>query len=107
MSDNGGNMNIEGPQAPTPRAQYPATPPVQTMPKVDGLAIASLVLGIVWVYWIGSILAVIFAGVALKRINESNGWRTGKGMAVAGLVLGLVGVSTLALIILITLGSSS
>jgi uncharacterized membrane protein len=74
---------------------YPAAPPV-AMPKTDGLAIASMVLGIVWVYWIGSILAIIFGAVAIHRINQSNGWRTGKGMAIAGLVLGLVGIASLA-----------
>jgi hypothetical protein len=58
---------------------------------VEGLAVASLVLGIVWAYWIGSILAVIFGAIAIKRINESNGWRTGKGMAIAGLTLGIIG----------------
>ncbi len=79
---------------------------MQTTPKVDGLAIASLVLGILWLYWIGSILAVIFAGVALKRINASNGWRTGKGMAIAGLVLGLIGMLTLFLVIVIAAGAS-
>lgn len=80
--------------------------PAPRLPKVDGLAIASLVLGIVWAYWIGSILAVIFGAVAIKRINESQGWRTGKGMATAGLVLGLVGVATLILVILAAAGSS-
>lgn len=79
---------------------------MQTTPKVDGLAIASLVLGILWLYWIGSILAVIFAGVALKRINASNGWRTGKGMAIAGLVLGLIGMLTLFLVIAIAASAS-
>ena len=79
---------------------------MQTTPKVDGLAIASLVLGILWLYWIGSILAVIFAGVALKRINASNGWRTGKGMAIAGLVLGLIGMLTLFLVIAIAVSAS-
>lgn len=32
-----------------------------------GWPIAALVLGIVWVYWIGSILAIIFGHVALDR----------------------------------------
>lgn len=95
-------MNTEQtppPAPPLPQQHYYApygAPPAQ--PRVDGLAVAALVLGIVWVYWIGSILAVIFGAVAIKRINESNGWRTGKGMAIAGLVLGLVGMGTLSLI---------
>ena len=74
---------------------------LQATPKVDGLAVASLVLGIVWVYWIGSILAIIFGAVALRRIKRSQGWRTGKGMAIAGLVLGIVGVAILVLTIVV------
>jgi hypothetical protein len=66
-----------------------------------------MVLGIVWLYWLGSILAIIFGGVAIKRINASNGWTTGKGMAVAGLVLGLVGAGTLLLVMIAAAGSSS
>ncbi|MDA2979426.1 MAG: DUF4190 domain-containing protein [Actinomycetota bacterium] len=65
----------------------------------NGLAIASLVLGIVWIYWIGSVLAVIFGGVAIKQINASNGQQGGKGLAIAGLVLGLVGVTTFVLFV--------
>ena len=59
-----------------------------------GLAVASLVLGIVWVFWIGSILAVIFGHMALKKSKDN------KGLAIAGLVLGYVGVATLAFWIL-------
>ena len=88
------------PPAP-PVAPYQAPAPyVQQTPKVDGFAIAALVLGIVWIYWIGSILAMIFGAIALRRINASNGWLTGKGMAIAGLVLGLVGAGTLLLVLI-------
>jgi|SRR5687768_10768732 len=71
--------------------------------KVNGLAVASLVLGILWIYWIGSILAVVFGAVARKQITESNGAQSGGGLATAGLVLGLVGLGTLAAIFLIGL----
>jgi uncharacterized membrane protein len=79
----------------------PTTTPYRApdLPKVSGMAVASLVCGIVWGYWITSILAVIFAAVALRQIRESNGWRTGRGMAIAGLVLGLIGCATLVLFI--------
>lgn len=60
-----------------------------------GLAVASLVCGIVWAYWITSILAIIFAAVALGKIKRE-GLR-GRGLAVAGLVLGLVWMALLAL----------
>ena len=63
--------------------------------KTNGMAIASMVLGIVWVYWIGSILAIIFGIIAKRQIDESNGAQTGRGMAIAGIVLGWIGVATL------------
>jgi uncharacterized protein DUF4190 len=46
-----------------------------------------MVLGILWVYWIGSILAVIFGHIAISQAGKDPTLR-GKGMAVAGLVLG-------------------
>ena len=54
-----------------------------------------LVLGIVWIFWLGSILAVIFGHVALSQIKRSMGALTGRGMAIAGLVLGYLGIATL------------
>lgn len=72
---------------------------VQTA-RTNGLAVAALVLGIVWVYWIGSILAVIFGAVALSQIDKSAGSQGGRGLAVAGLVLGLVGVGILIVLML-------
>lgn len=56
--------------------------------KVNGLAIASLVLGIVPLLGIGSVVAVVFGHVALGQIKRSNGFETGRGMALAGLILG-------------------
>jgi hypothetical protein len=59
----------------------------------SGLAIASMVLGIVWVWWIGSILALVFGYVARRQIKRTG--QKGNGMAIAGIVLGWVGVATL------------
>jgi hypothetical protein len=60
-----------------------------------------MVLGIVWIYWIGSILALVFGYMAKKQIEQSNGREGGGGMATAGIVLGWIGVGTLVLIIVI------
>jgi Domain of unknown function (DUF4190)/Domain of unknown function (DUF1707) len=71
----------------------------------NGMAIASMVLGIVWAGWIGSILAVAFGHVALKQIERTD--QAGRGMAVAGLVLGYLGLGILALImVIIAIGSA-
>ena len=70
---------------------YPYAPPQRT----NGLAIASMVLGILWIYWIGSVLALVFGYIAQSQIRERGD--AGGGMAVAGIVLGWVGVGFLAL----------
>jgi hypothetical protein len=72
------------------------------------MAIASMVLGIFWLYWVGSILAVIFGYVARRQIEQAGGSQTGRGMATAGIVLGWIGVGTLVIsIIAAAAGSGS
>ena len=73
---------------------------------MNGMAIASMVLGILWIYWIGSILALIFGYVALKQIRTRN--ENGRGFAITGVVLGWVGagIGTLVLILVIIAASS-
>ena len=78
---------------------YVPPPPLPTA-RNSGMAIASMVLGILWLYWIGSILALIFGYIALSQIKQSP-LIQGKGMAIAGVVLGWVGVGFLLLILVI------
>jgi hypothetical protein len=58
-----------------------------------------MVLGIVWLYWIGSILALVFGYIARSQIRTSG--QGGDGMAIAGIVLGWVGVGFLLLLIVL------
>ncbi len=58
-----------------------------------------MVLGILWIYWIGSILALIFGYVARKQIRERN--QGGDGMAIAGIVLGWIGVGILSVVVVV------
>lgn len=73
--------------------------PYQQSRGTNGFAIASMVLGIVWIYWIGSVLAIVFGFIAYSQIKERN--QAGKGMATAGLILGFIGIGTLVLVILV------
>ncbi|MGH9416333.1 MAG: DUF4190 domain-containing protein [Terriglobales bacterium] len=68
---------------------------------VNGMAIASLVLGILWLYWIGSILAIIFGHIALNQIRRAPAASQGKGMAIAGLILGYAGIVVFVLAIVV------
>ena len=67
--------------------------------KTHGLAIAALVCGILGFFTFGilSVLAIVFGNIAIKRINESGGFYTGRGLAVAGLVLGIIVVAIVVL----------
>jgi hypothetical protein len=67
-----------------------------------------MVLGILWLYWVGSILALVFGYIAKSQINDSGGRQGGRGMAIAGIVLGWIGVGLLILVIvLVSIGVSS
>jgi hypothetical protein len=88
------------PAAPTP----PPAPPAygqqaggygyQSTRGTNGLAVASLVLGIaqIFICIIGGILALVFGYIARRQIDESGGTQGGRGMAVAGIILGWIGI---------------
>ena len=100
---NGGYNNHTNPYGPRP----PVYGYYNTIPRNNGFAIASMVLGIVgavmsFCYFLGifpAILAIIFGFVSKGAIKKSNGAEGGKAMATAGLVLGIVTVATIILII--------
>jgi len=60
---------------------------------LNRLAVWSLVSGILWVFWLGSIVAVVLGHLALKQIEASRGGQRGRGLAIAGLVVGYVGIA--------------
>ena len=69
--------------------------------RTSGFAIASMVLGIIWLYWVGSILALVFGYQAKREIRDSGGAVGGGGMATAGIVLGWIGLGILVIFILL------
>ncbi len=88
------------PSAPSPPAYappYSGYPPyvIAQSPPANGLAIASMVLGIaglVVLFVIGAILALIFGYIAKGQIDRSGGVQGGRGMAIAGIVMGWIGL---------------
>ena len=88
----------------------PSPPPRKTC----GLAIASLVLGIVSVPMmcccgaglVAAILAIVFGHLAIGQIRRSEGRLDGKGMAVAGLVVGYASVALQILVIIFFVASA-
>lgn len=85
------------PQAPygqpgaTPLGMGPYGAPLPASTGTNGMSIAALVLGILWIYGVGSILSLIFGYISLGQIKRDPRQK-GKGMAIAGVVLGWVGI---------------
>ena len=75
----------------------------------NGLGVAALVLGLVGLLGgfiipfsgLGSILAIIFGAIGLKRVKR--GEASNRGMALAGLWLGIAGVA-LSFIVVVVIG---
>jgi hypothetical protein len=57
--------------------------------KTSGLALASLILGIIGFFCVSSILAIIFGIIALLRISKSQGLLKGRVSAIIGICLGV------------------
>ena len=104
MASDGKWYPPESDPAPPPPGQFAAPfQPAYVQRSTNGMAIASMVLGIVWIYWIGSILALVFGYTARKQIAESQGTQQGGGMATAGIVLGWIGiVAVVGLVVIIS-----
>jgi len=74
-------------------------------PPNEGLAVASMVIGIVamvlscgyGVGLLGSPVALVMGRVSMKRIDQSQGQLGGRGMAQAGFILGIIGTVLLVL----------
>ncbi|MDE0825769.1 MAG: GYF domain-containing protein [Akkermansiaceae bacterium] len=77
--------------------QQPLAQPTMIGAPTNGMAIASMVCGIIgimlcYVHGLCALPAVICGHVAMKQINNSPTPMGGKGMAVAGLVTGYIGL---------------
>jgi hypothetical protein len=80
--------------------------PFQPSRGTNGLATASLILGILgWIYFIPAILAVIFGHVAMGQIKRTG--QGGRGLAVAGTILGYAWIALFVLIVAIAVASNA
>jgi type IV pilus assembly protein PilA len=70
-------------------------------PETSGLAIGSLVCGILFFFFPTAIAAIAMGHISRAEIRRSGGRKTGDGMALAGLILGYIGVAIIPLILII------
>lgn len=71
-----------------PYSPYPSAPA-----QTNGLAIASLVAGLLWCWGVTGVVALVLGYVAKRQIDESGGQQSGRGLAIAGIVLGWISVA--------------
>jgi hypothetical protein len=84
-------QTLGGRYQPPPIPGYWSPPPAPgfvPVTRTNGLAIASLVLGILWLFWLGSLVGLVLGLVALKQIKDRN--QGGRGIAIAGVVLSVL-----------------
>lgn len=79
--------------------QYPGYPPYSPKPKANGLALTSMILGILGItvglcllfFPVLPILAVVFGHIGLAQTRTTGA--PGRGYAIAGLVTGYIGIA--------------
>jgi len=86
--------------APPPAPSYPPQAPPAT-PTTSGLAIVSLLCGILFFIFPAGVAAIIFGHISRSDIRRSGGRKTGAGMALAGLILGYIGTAIIPIILIV------
>jgi Domain of unknown function (DUF4190) len=85
---------------------HPAAGPGEEGAETNGLAIASLFLGIIWLFGLGSLLAIVLGYAGMREIRASGGRQGGRAIAIAGVVVGIVGLASLGILIGFILSSA-
>lgn len=90
-------MNSENPY-PAPQAQLPSSPPA-----TSGLAIGSLICGILGFFTLGvtGFIGVILGHIGLSKIKKSSGAIGGSGLAIAGLVTSYIGIAIFFIVVVV------
>jgi hypothetical protein len=75
--------------------------------ETNGFAIASLFLGIIWLFGLGSLAAIALGYTGMKQIEASGGHQSGRPIAIAGIVIGVVGLASLGVLVAFVISSHS
>lgn len=85
-----------GPQYPHAPTPYGGIPPGPYQVPNNGMAVASMIfgiLGLTFLYGIGAIVALILGYIGKGQVDRSQGHQAGRGFAIAGIVMGWIGLA--------------
>ena len=74
--------------------------------ETSELAIASVFLGIVWLFGLGSLAAIWLGRRSLREIAHSGGRVGGRTLALAGIAIGVAGLLSLGLLVAFVMDSA-
>jgi Domain of unknown function (DUF4190) len=69
--------------------------------QVNVLAIASVVVAVLWFAGLGAVFALVFGYRARRQIRDSAGSQTGSGLATAGIILGWIGIALVVTVVIL------
>jgi hypothetical protein len=75
-----------------PRQGSPSPDQAILATRTSVLAISSLIMGLFWMFGLGSLSAIVLGVMSLRQIARSNGTLTGKHLAIAGMSVGTIGL---------------
>jgi hypothetical protein len=75
--------------------------PAGAASQINGLAIASVLVAVLWFAGLGAVLALFFGYRARRQIKDSAGRQTGSGMATAGIILGWIGIAIVVTVVIL------
>jgi hypothetical protein len=75
--------------------------PAGAASQINGFAIASVLVAVLWFAGLGAVLALVFGYRARGQIKDSAGRQTGSGLAAAGIILGWIGIAIVATVVIL------
>ena len=75
--------------------------PAGAASQINGLAIASVLVAVLWFAGLGAVLALVFGYRARGQIKGSAGRQTGSELATAGIILGWIGIAVVVTVVIL------
>jgi hypothetical protein len=86
------------PQGPPPPGLYKQPVPA---PQTSVPAVISLIAGLLWLFWVGSLVAIITGHIGRRQVREYG--YGGDALAIIGLIFGYLGAATFVIFVVLPL----